>query len=78
MMMMAVIAFANQFKPRRPVAEIKSLHHPHRFQQVHGAVNRRQIALAGGQGGKNLLVRERMRMLPENFQNGRARTGDFS
>jgi hypothetical protein len=78
MMVMAVIAFADQFKPRRAVAEIKPLHHPHLFEQMHGAVNRRQIALAPGQGGKYFPVRERMRMLPKNFQNGRARAGDLS
>ena len=78
MMVMAVIAFADQFKPRRAVAEVKPLHHPHLFEQMHGAVNRRQIALALGQGGEDFLVRERMRMLPQNFQNCRARAGDLS
>ncbi len=44
MMVMAIIALADQFKPRRAVAEIKPLHHPHFFKQMHRAVNRRQIA----------------------------------
>jgi hypothetical protein len=78
MMVMAVVAFADQFKPRRAVAEVKPLHHPHLFQQVHGAVNRRQIALAPGHGGKNFPVCERMGMSPENLQNCRARAGDLS
>jgi hypothetical protein len=78
MMVMAVVTFANQFKPRRAVAEIKPLHHSQLFQQVQGAVNRRQIALALGQGGEDFLVRERMRMPPENFQDRRARAGDLS
>jgi hypothetical protein len=77
MMMVAVVPLTHQFKSRRPVAEIKSLHHPHLLQQMHRPVNRRQITLAGGQGGENLLVRKRMRVVPENFQDGGARTGDF-
>ncbi|MGA2788562.1 MAG: hypothetical protein ABSF60_13655 [Verrucomicrobiota bacterium] len=78
MMVMSVITFANQLKPRRAVAKIKPLHHSHLFEQVHGAVNRRQIALAFGQGGEDFPVRERMRMLPQNFQNRRAGAGDLS
>ena len=78
MMVMTVIAFADQFKPRRAVAEVKPLHHPHFFEQMHGAVNCRQIALALGQGGEDFLVRERMWILPQNFQNCRARAGDLS
>jgi hypothetical protein len=77
MMVMAVIAFTDQFKPRRAVAEVKPLHHPHLFEQMHGAVNRRQIALAPGQGGEDFLVRERMRVLSKNFQDCRARAGDL-
>jgi len=78
MMVMAVIAFADQFKSRRAVAEVKPLHHPQLLEQMHGTVNRRQIALTPGQGGKNVPVRERMRMSPENLQNCRARAGDLS
>jgi hypothetical protein len=78
MMVMAVVAFTHQFKPRRAIAEIKPLHHPHPFQQVHRPVNRRQITPALGHGGKNLLVRKRMRMSPEDFQDCRARAGDLS
>jgi hypothetical protein len=78
MMVMAVIAFADQFKPRCSVAEVKPLHHFHLFQQVHGTVNRRQIALAPGHGGKNFPVCERMRVLSQNFQDRRARAGDLA
>jgi site-specific recombinase len=77
-MVMTVVAFADQFKSRRAVAEVKSLHHSQIFEQMHGAVNRRQIALAFGQGGEDFPVRERMRMLPQNFQNRRAGAGDLS
>jgi hypothetical protein len=78
MMVMAVIAFADQFKPRCAVAEVKPLHHSHLFQQVHGAVNCRQIALAPGHGGKNFQVCERMRVLSQNFQDRRARASNLS
>ena len=78
MMVMAVIAFADEFEPRRAVAKIKPLHHAHFFKQVHRAVNRRQIAPAFGHRGKNFPVRQRMRMVPQNFQNRRARAGDFA
>jgi hypothetical protein len=78
MMVMAVLPFSHQFKPRRPVAKIKPLDHPHLFQQVHRPVNRRQIALSPGQSGQNIPARERMRVLPENLQDGRARASDLS
>jgi hypothetical protein len=77
-MVMTVVAFADQFKSRRAVAEVKSLHHSQIFEQMHGAVNRRQIALAPGQGIEDFFVGKRMRMLPQNFQNCRARAGDLS
>jgi hypothetical protein len=77
-MVMAVVILADEFKPRRAVAEIKPLYHPHLLQQVHRTVNRGQITPASEHFGKNLPVRERMRVTPQNFQNGRARAGDFS
>jgi hypothetical protein len=77
MMMMAVVVFADEFEPRRAIAKIKPLHHAHFFQQVHRAVNGRQITPASGHLGKNLPVRERMRMVPQNFQYGRARASDL-
>ena len=49
MMVVAVVAFADEFKPRRAVAKIKPLHHPHFFEQVHGTINRRQVTFALGQ-----------------------------
>ncbi len=76
MMIMAVVPFPDQFKPRRAIAEIETLDHPQLLQQMHGAINRRQIAPAPGHGRKNFPVREGMRMLPQNFQDGRPRAGD--
>jgi hypothetical protein len=78
MVMMPVIAFVHEFEPGRPVAKIKPSHHAHFFQQVHGTVNGREVALAFGHGGQNFAVRQRMRMPPEYFQNRLARAGDFS
>jgi hypothetical protein len=78
MMVMAVVIFADEFESRGAVAKIKPLHHAHCLQQMHRAVNGRQIAPAGGHFGKDFPVGERMRMVPQNFQNGRARAGDFA
>ncbi len=78
MMVMAVVALANQFKPRRTVAEIKPLDHVHCFEQVHDPINRRQITKALGQCGKNLPAGERMRMRAQNIEDGLARAGDFA
>jgi hypothetical protein len=77
MVVMAVVALADEFKPRRAVAKIKPFYHAHLLQQVHGAINGGQIAPAFGHGGQNLAVRQRMRMPPQNLQNGLARAGDF-
>jgi hypothetical protein len=77
MMVMAIVIFTDKFKSRRTIAKIKPLHHAHFFEQVHGTVNRRQIATVLWHFGKNFLVSQRMRMLPQNFQNRRARAGDF-
>ena len=78
MMVMAVVALADQFKPRRAVAEIKPLDHVLFFKQVHGPINRCQITKTLGQRGKNLPAGERMRMRAQNFQDRLARAGDFA
>ena len=44
----AISPLLNQLKPRRPVTKIKTLHHAQFFQQLDGAVNRDQVALARG------------------------------
>jgi hypothetical protein len=77
-MVMAVVVFTDEFKARGAVAEIKPLHHAHFLQQVHRAVDGRQVTPASGRFGKNFPVGERMRVTPQNFQNGRARAGDFA
>jgi len=77
-MVMAVVALADQLEPRRPVAEIIPLDHVHLLEQVHGPINRRQITKTPGQRGKNLPAGERMRMRAQNVENGLARAGDFA
>ena len=62
MMVMPVIIFTDEFESRRAVAEIKPLHHAHFFEQVHGTINRRKVALASWERGENFPVRQRMRM----------------
>ena len=78
MVVMSISPFLNQLKPRRPVTKIKTLNHAQFFQQLDGAINRGQVAFARGQFGKYLLVRERMRMMAQNFENCRARAGDLA
>lgn len=77
MMMVAVVALADEFKPRRAIPKIKTLHHPHLFEQVHGTINRRKVAVSPRKRGENFPVRQRMRMPTQNFQDRRARAGDL-
>ena len=76
MMVMPVIAFANEFEPRRAIAKIKPLHHAHPLKQMHRAVNGRQITPVFCHAGENLAVRQRMIVPAQNFQDGLARAGD--
>lgn len=46
MMMMTIVIFTHQFKAPRAISEIKTLDHAHLFQQVHGAINRGEVALS--------------------------------
>jgi hypothetical protein len=78
MMVMPVIAFADELESRCAVAKVKPLHHAHFLKQVHCAVNGRQIALAFGYGGENFPVRQRMGVSAQNFQDRLARTRDFT
>jgi hypothetical protein len=78
MMVMPVIAFANELESRRAVAKIEPLHHAHFLKQVHGTVNGRQITSALGYGGENFPVRQWMGVPAQNFQDRLARAGDFA
>src|SRR6516162_7418352 len=78
MVVMAIVAFRHQFKPRRAVAEVETLHHPELLKHLHRPVDGGKIASALGQFREYLAVRQRMGMLAENFQDGRAGAGDFA
>ena len=39
MMVVTVVAFADEFKPRCAVTKIKTFYHAHFFEQMYGAVN---------------------------------------
>jgi len=78
MMVVGIPAFTDKFKPRRAIAKINPFHHLHFFQQVHRAINRRQIALTLGNGGENFLAGQRAGLRAQNFQNDLARTSHFA
>jgi len=78
MMVVPVIALPDEFEPRGTVAKIKPLHHSHLLQQMHGAINRGQIAPAPGHGRKDFPIGHRVQVPAQDFQNGLARAGDFS
>ena len=52
-MMMAIIAFPQQFEPGNPIAEVETFHHFHGFEHPHRTVNSRQIAIATRQARKD-------------------------
>jgi hypothetical protein len=76
MMMMVAIAF--EFKSRRSIAKIHPLDHVHLFEQMHRAINRRQIALIIGYGRKDFFGCQRMGLFTQDFQDRLARAGDFA
>src|SRR5258708_1626147 len=78
MMVVAVVAFGQKFETSAAFAEMASLYHPHFFQQVHGAIDRRQVAISLGQGAKNVADAQRMGFAVEDLQNGLAGAGDLA
>jgi len=76
-MVMAVVAFMHQLKPRRAIAKIKPFDQVHLFEEVHGAIDRGQIAPLVTEGGEDFLAGDGMRLAAQNFQNGVALPGDF-
>lgn len=77
-MVMTVIPFMNEFKAGRAISEIETLHQAHLFQHMHGPVDGGQIAHPFWETRLYLLVRHRVRMLPQEFQDGLSRTGDLA
>ena len=45
MMVMAIVPFGQEFEARAAFAEMAALHHLHFFQQMHRAIDSRQIAI---------------------------------
>ena len=74
---MSVIIFAHEFVAGDPISEIKPLHQSDAFEQMHRAVNRRQVAIPLREIRQDFLVRQRMRMRSEDFQDRLARPGDL-
>ena len=77
MVVMAIITLFHEFEPRGSITEIKPLHHPQLLQQLHRPVNRGEVAFTRRQFGEDFLVRQRMRVMPQHVQNGRARAGNL-
>jgi len=77
-MMVSIIGLANEFKSSCAVPEIELFHHAHLLQQVHCPIDRGQVAFAFGHGGQDFPGSHGVRMFSQNFQNGQARTGDFT
>ena len=73
--MVAIVAFTDQFEARHAVAEVKPFDHAQFLEQVHGPINRHEVAKSFWQGRENLLVGERMTVLAKDFQDGLARLG---
>ena len=76
MMVMRVRVARDQLEARRAVAEVEALHHAHSFEQMHGAVEGREVAVTLRQRGVDFLVRHRMPMLAQQGENRLARRGD--
>jgi hypothetical protein len=77
-MVMAVVAFAQQFEASDAITEIKALDHTHFLEQVHGTVNGSEVAIAFGQGGKDVFNGKGMGLVPHDFQNCLARGGELA
>ena len=75
-MMMSVVALADEFKPGRAVPEIEPFDHLHFFEHVERAVNGGQVALAFWHGAKDFPAGERVGMFAQQLQNRLARAGD--
>ena len=76
MMVVRVRVARDQLEARRAVAEVEALHHTHAFEQVHGAVDGREVAVTLRQRGVDFLVRHRVPMLAQQREDGLARPGD--
>ena len=74
MMVMAVVTFRDQLKARYAISKIESLHDIHFLEQMHRAIDRRQITSLIRKGCQDFFVRKRMSVFAQNTQNGSAWT----
>jgi len=77
-MVMAAVGIIYQFETRDTVAEVETLHHVHLLEQVHGSVDRREVAVTFGEHAKNFFDRGRVTILPHRIQDALAWACDFS
>jgi hypothetical protein len=60
---MMVVVIGDEFEARGAVAEIEAMDHAHFFKEMHGTINRGEIAFALGKGGEDFFARDRMFVL---------------
>jgi hypothetical protein len=78
MMVVPIISFFEQLKAGHAIAKIKAFDDLHRFEQVQGAIYRHEVAKTLRQGGENLFVGHRVRLLAQDFEYRLPRTGQLS
>ena len=74
---MPIIILQEQFKTGKTITEIEPLHHAHSLEQMHGAINRSQVAISIGKSGKYFFDRHRVNFSPEKFKDGVAGSGQL-
>ena len=75
---MMIVAVRDEFEARRAVAEVEAMDHAHFFEEMHGAIDRGQVAFAGRQGGEDFLGGNGVFAMAQNIENGLARSGDLA
>ncbi len=77
-MVVAVVPLRYKFKPRNPVAKIKSTDQDHVFERVEIPIDGRQIASLLSQRRMDFPVAHRVLMPPEDLENCLAGPGDLA
>lgn len=75
---MAVVTFRQQFEASHAVAKVEAPNHAHFFQRVQIAIHRHKIAFDFTEGGVDFLVRQRVLVTTEHFENGLPGSGDLA
>jgi hypothetical protein len=76
-MVVAIVALRQQFKPCPARAKIEPFDHVHTLEEVQRAIDRGQIAITRWQRLENLASRKRTGAAPENVQDRLAGAGDL-